>query len=316
MAKSLYVASTSGFSGKTAICLGMAVKLAEIGYEVGYFKPIGWEMATREGKPIDEDTILMKEVLGLKEPLEIIAPVIVPPRVLEYLREAEKVKEKILNAYKQLSEGKDVVIVEGLQTPSTCSFAGLSAPEIAKEIKAPILLVSKVEDQLTVDTILRDKVYIESMGATLKGAILNYVPSEVLERVKDLDVKILEEKGVKIWGVIPENIELTAPTVREILEVLGGEVLTGEDKLDKIVEDFMVGAMRPELALRYFRRSVNKAVITGGDRADIALTALETSTSCLILTGNYYPSVRVLIKAGEKGVPVILVPYDLSLIHI
>lgn len=63
-------------------------------------------------------------------------------------------------------------------------------------------------------------------------------------------------------------------------------------------------------ALRYFRRSVNKAVITGGDRTDLALAALETSTSVLVLTGNIYPSVNVLSRAREAQVPVILVPHD------
>ena len=63
-------------------------------------------------------------------------------------------------------------------------------------------------------------------------------------------------------------------------------------------------------AIGYFRRKSNKAVITGGDRGDIHLAALETSTRCLILTGNLRPSVRVLGKAAEEGVPVILVKED------
>jgi uncharacterized protein len=42
----------------------------------------------------------------------------------------------------------------------------------------------------------------------------------------------------------------------------------------------------------------------------MALTALETSTSVIIFTGGLYPDVRVLSKAEEKGVPVILVHED------
>ena len=58
--------------------------------------------------------------------------------------------------------------------------------------------------------------------------------------------------------------------------------------------------------MTYFRRKPNKAVITGGDRADIQLAALETSTRCLILTGNLYPSPAVLNRAEELCVPVLL----------
>jgi hypothetical protein len=80
--------------------------------------------------------------------------------------------------------------------------------------------------------------------------------------------------------------------------------------MDALVEDVLVGAMTPESALSYFRRSLRKAVVTGGDRSDIQLAALQTDTSVLILTGNFYPDVRVLARAEELGVPVLLVPYD------
>ena len=68
--------------------------------------------------------------------------------------------------------------------------------------------------------------------------------------------------------------------------------------------------MTTESALSYMRKAPNKALITGGDRSNMALTALETSTSVIIFTGGFYPDVRVLSKAEEKGVPVILVRED------
>jgi BioD-like phosphotransacetylase family protein len=80
--------------------------------------------------------------------------------------------------------------------------------------------------------------------------------------------------------------------------------------MDELVEHLMVGAMRVDSALTYFRRKPNKAVITGGDRPDIQLAALETSTKCLILTGNLHPSPIILGRAEEVGVPMILVRQD------
>ena len=70
----------------------------------------------------------------------------------------------------------------------------------------------------------------------------------------------------------------------------------------------MIG--RNILILKFFRRKVNKAVITGGDRADVQLAALETPTKCLILTGNFQPSSVVQGRAEELGVPMVLVTYD------
>jgi BioD-like phosphotransacetylase family protein len=65
--------------------------------------------------------------------------------------------------------------------------------------------------------------------------------------------------------------------------------------------------MTAEAALRIFRKQTNKAVITGGDRTDIQLAALETSTTCLILTGNLRPSPLIIKQADEFGVAVLLV---------
>jgi len=68
--------------------------------------------------------------------------------------------------------------------------------------------------------------------------------------------------------------------------------------------------MNVESALSYFRKVSNKAVITGGDRSDIQLAALETPTKCLILTGNQNPSETVIGKAMMARVPILVVRED------
>ena len=65
--------------------------------------------------------------------------------------------------------------------------------------------------------------------------------------------------------------------------------------------------MTADTALSRFRQHTNKAVITGGDRTDIQLAALETSTACLILTGNLQPSPLIIKQAEEFGVAILLV---------
>ena len=112
--------------------------------------------------------------------------------------------------------------------------------------------------------------------------------------------------------MIPDDSVLGAVPISELVEALDGKVLCGGDMLDGLVEHFSIGAMNPDAALRFFQRVPNKAVITGGDRADIQLAALQTSTRCLIFTGDLYPNERILMRAEELGVPVILVPHDTS----
>jgi BioD-like phosphotransacetylase family protein len=62
--------------------------------------------------------------------------------------------------------------------------------------------------------------------------------------------------------------------------------------------------------MSWLRRSVDKVFITGGDRADLVLMALETAPSAVILTGNIYPSAQVTATAERRGVPLLLVGED------
>ncbi len=120
----------------------------------------------------------------------------------------------------------------------------------------------------------------------------------------------LARHGIETFGVLRKDETLSAPRVRELAEGLNAEILCCNECADQLVTSMLVGAMGVESALTYFRRKPNKAVITGGDRADIQLAALETNTRCLVLTGYIYPSPTVLNRAEELNVPILLTRQD------
>jgi len=308
-------------SGKTVFCLSLALILREQGLRVGYFKPIGWQTLVKErfpsGKHLgyfgDPDAHLLKEVLELEQPLGEIVPVLTDFHYLTSLagETDEALEKRIIEAYGRVSEGVDVLLIEGGHIPPLLCSRGLSNYHLAKKFDAKYLIMGRIRSDLYVDDLVFRKTILDLLKINCVGTVLNNVPRISLQRAKGIIKPILEEKGLKVWGIIEEKRELTAPTVADVQDLLEGEILEAPENLDNIlVEDILVGSMTAESAIRYFRRSVNKAVVAGGDRDDIALAALETSTSVLILTGNLYPDVRVLSKAREKNVPVILVPYD------
>ncbi len=309
---SLYVSSLTGFSGKTALCLGLALRFRKEGYRVGYFKPIGLEMTRVGDKVVDEDALLMKTVLNINLPLEAVAHVTLPKLFLEDFMAQEPVTSlgSVKAAYREASRDRDFMIIESARKPSHGAAIDLPVPALARELGSKTLIVSRFDEDTAVDEVLSCEEWFRKKGAPCVGAVFNNVPISSLERVRTIAASFLEKRGVKVLGVIPYNIALTAPSAAEVYESLGGEVLACERNMGKLIEAFMVGAMTPESALSYFRRALNKAVVTGGDRSDIALAALETSTSMLILTGNLYPNITVLARAEERGVPVLLVPYD------
>lgn len=304
----IIISATRWFTGKTAFCLGLALKMQEQGYKVGFFKPL---IHIESGFLHDLDVITFRKMLNLKEPYEVIAPIQLGPNFLEGYINADLngLKKLILNAYEKICEGKDFIIVEGLHTYNTGCSIDLSVSCISKMLDLKTLLLSKIENDFSIDDIFLAKNCIESKGKFL-GIVLNRISRLLYKRTKEVIVPELEKREIKVFGLIPENRTLMARTAREIYESLGGEILACEEYLDNLVEEVLIGAMTYESALKYFMRTSNKAVVTGGDRADIALAALQTDTSLLIFTGNLYPSQKILNEAESKKVPIILVPTD------
>jgi hypothetical protein len=150
----------------------------------------------------------------------------------------------------------------------------------------------------------------ECLGRRLIGVVFNAVPEQLVRFAQSDVATFLSGRGIPTFGVIGRDPLLSSVSVAEIVESLGATVLSAEGNLDMPVESFMVGAMGQEKALRFFRRKARKAVITGGDRADVQLAALETDTRCIVLTGNLPPSGIVLSRAEELGVPMLLVEAD------
>jgi BioD-like phosphotransacetylase family protein len=202
------------------------------------------------------------------------------------------------------------MIIEGPYAMGIGTSIGLDVITLVKKLESHVLKVASIENDTTIDRILWEKKTLDIIDEQCLGIILNLIPKTDIERIKGFAIPILEKYNIEVLGVIPENIEMKAPTVQEVCERTNATILTRKDKLDNLIENFLVGAMTPESALTYFRRTLRKAVITGGDRTDIQLAALQTDTSALILTGNIYPDVRVIARAEKLGVPILLVSYD------
>lgn len=305
--KNLYITGSAG-SSKTAMAVGLGQKLQQLGYKVSYFKPIGAVTAT--GGSIDEDAILMKQVLKIDKPVETIVPCATSPFYLTRFHQSTELDAKISNAYQEIAKDADIVLIDGAIFPHAMASMNFDVTTLAIKFDAAILQMVKIKNDYSLDQAMFFNRYFDCQGINVVGNVFYNIPRQILAKIDGVYKAILDENGFRTLGIVPQRRELNAPTVEQLYEVLGGELLTGVDQLKRSVEDSVVGAMTIESALNYLRRSPNKAVITGGDRADMALAALETDTSALILTGGLYPDIRVIAKAKDKGVPIILVHYD------
>jgi len=312
--KTIYIASIEELAGKSFVTAPLALKAKEEGKKVGYFKPVGLASTINpQGHLVDEDVEFMKKLLNLKEEEEIICPIVFLETdfIKNFIgKNFKEYEEKIYSSFEKISIEKDIIFIEGGHTLSTGAFLNLCVPKLAKIFSSKLILVHQFKGDLLVDELIQAKDYCLKWNVKPCGVILNKVPQEKMEFINDVIKKFLAIHNLELLGAIPENSILNSLTVKEIYEKIDGKILAGEEGINNLVQTFLVGAMSVESAMKYFRKAVNKLVVTGGDRTDLILSALEAGASALILTGNLYPSIKVFPKADELKIPLILVPYD------
>ena len=248
----------------------------------------------------------------LAEPVDTICPLVMSDEtVAQMLRgRLTDARERVLEAFKRVSDGKDCVVVVGMGRLSAGLACGYSMEQFIRDVQARLLVVERYRwPAETLDGILQMKSHMpEQFG----GVIFNRLQPSTLTQINRSVRPFLKAQGVEIFGAVPDDVVLNAVPIGDLVAALGGKVLCGGDRLDGLIENFSIGAMNPDAALHFFQGVANKAVITGGDRADLHLAALQTSTRCLVLTGGLYPNGRILARAEELGVPVLLVSQETS----
>ncbi len=306
----VFIASVTPFSGKHTLSLGLAKKFMDEGLKVGYFKPIGLSPRRQNEILLDEDTIFFKAALKLEEGFEEICPTVVTDEMLSqaFRGVLSGLREKTLEAYERVSQGKDIMIICGAGRLSSGSIFGYPASAFIKDVQAKTVVAEQFRYRLeALDGLLHAQ---GVLGELLIGVVFNRILKGKRSQIDNAVRPFLQSHGIDVLGIIPQDKVLGAVSLADMVEAINGQMLVGESEQDILIERFSIGAMNVDAALRHFRHVRNKTVITGGDRADIQLAALETSTTCLILTGDLYPNERILAKAEELGVPVVLTPYD------
>lgn len=308
-AKHLLIASTEAHSGKSATILGLSHLSSEKDISIGYGQPLATDLrknfSDRE-KTTDVDflsTILELSANQVKTPLLFLNRQTINRRLQG---EDNQDYSQALKQYVDGIEG-DLVLLEGPSNLWEGSVFNLSVPEIAESIDASILLVARYHPLTMVDSLLTAKKFL---GDRLLGILINDIPETELTTASETVKPYLERQGIPVLGMIPTDSILNSVSVREIATRLDAKVLCCAEHLDWMVESLSIGAMNVNSALGYFRQRDNMAVVTGGDRAELQMAALETSTHCLILTGRIPPKDLIIERAVSLEIPILSVDTD------
>ncbi|MEM6752667.1 MAG: phosphotransacetylase family protein [Cyanobacteria bacterium P01_C01_bin.38] len=307
--KYLLIGSTEASSGKSATILGLSNQLRQTGLDIAYGKPLGKSLRESEGSLIEEDVEFITTSLNL-QPNQVAPTLLALNETTLQQRLSGKdttdYQQSLTSEYLQDNLG-DLVLLEGPGNLSEGNLFDLSLMQVADALDAGVILVFRYKSLLSIETLLSAK---QLVGERLIGIVINDVPAEHLQAVNNTMRPFLEQHDIPVLGILPKSNLLRSITVRELVHQLNAEVLCRGDRLNLLVESLAIGAMNVNAAVKYFRKRQNMAVVTGGDRVEIQQAALETSTQCLILTGQLPPPSFILSRAEELEIPILSVDLD------
>jgi BioD-like phosphotransacetylase family protein len=308
----LYIGSTSGYSGKNTIAAGIGLWLKEQGLNVGYMKPVGANPVVSRGRKGDADAFFVQSVLGIQDDPADVTPALITPGFLDKAMSNACPSDPgdIAESYRRLAQDRDVMVLGGSGSLYTGRYCGLDGIRVVTEL-APegvrALIVDRARHEFNHDSIMVAK---EKLGDALAGVIFNAVSPALIGEGRDLIFPFLERNDIPVLGAIPYEPDLAGIRIGELAEELEAKEISEGGDMDRIVDDFLIGAMQVENFLHHFRKRAHPVIIVGGDRADIHLAAVNGGCAGLILTGQLYPNDAVITRCEAQGVPILLAKAD------
>ncbi|GGL89708.1 phosphate acetyltransferase [Nakamurella endophytica] len=309
MARSVYIASPEGDSGKSTVALGVVDLLTRRVGRVGVFRPLA-ASATETDLVVE---LLLSHPLVRQDYADALG---VTYEAMH--RDPDTALGEIVRRFRELSTRFDVLVVLGsdytdVSTPSELAFNA----RVAANLGTPVVLV--VHGRSRTPAEIRTTADVARMELAAAHA---HPVAVIANRVADADVdevrQALGEGSTWPVSVIPEIPLLSAPTVGRLMAACGGRMISGNPQwLDRVALGFVVAAMSLPNVLT--RLHPDATVIAPGDRPDLLpglVLAHQSGTfphlSAIVLTGGYPPpeSVTRLLDGVPTDLPVLLSDLD------
>ncbi len=316
--KKIFIAATKQNDGKTTVSLGLIFHFKQRCKNVGFIKPIGQRYLEEEGVKIDEDSILIEEVCGIKLGLKDMSPVAVEKGFTErYIAKPDPkaITAKIRAAYQRISRGQEMVVIEGTGHAGVGSVFDHSNASVARVLGSKVIIISSGGVGRPIDEILLNKALFDKEGVKVLGVIVNKVLPSKFERINQYVRKGLERKGVRVLGVLPYDPLLAKFSLKQVLAETDFELLSGGEFIGNYVMQVVIGAMQPRDAVPFIVD--DSLLITPGDREDMIAVALDSRRddgspriAGMILSGGQTPGETVRKALAEARIPVLLAKED------
>ena len=304
MTTRVYVASSEGETGKSAIALGLLAALSGRAGRVGVFRPV-----VRDAPGPDYVLDLLLSQLSAPMDPQLARGVSYD----DVHHQPDAAMRSIVDRFHSAAAHFDAMLVVGSDfsdVPSPTEF-GFNA-QVAANLDAPMVLVPSGARRSANDIGTAAEILLaeaRAHHAQVLAVIANRVDGDPAEVVAAMRRRA---KQLPVFAV-PEVPILQAPLVKDLMAACHGRQLYGDPaRLAEEATDLIVAAMTMPHVLD--RLTASAAVITPGDREDVLLAVLLAHTartfpspSAVILNGGFELSsqVRRLIDGLSPQLPVI-----------
>jgi phosphate acetyltransferase len=321
VARSIYITSAEGHSGKSSIALGVLDTLMREIEHVGVFRPIARSITER-------DYVL--DLLLAHDGVELEYDECVGATYEEVHDDPDAALSRIVERFKAVEAKCGAVVIVGsdytdVGSPTELSFNA----RIAANLGAPVLLVltgrsvdesrGRTADEMRQIAELTVP-ELAAAHASILAVVANRADEDHLDEISAA-VSAVATASVAAVGVdrtipawaIPEDPFLVAPTVQGIMEAVEGTLLQGDPALlAREALGVVIAAMSMENSLP--RLTEGAIVVIPGDRSEMLLAALTAhasdtfpSLAGLVLNGGFElsPVITRLIAGLDHTLPII-----------
>ncbi len=211
----VFITGTDTEVGKSVLAGGLAGALRERGINVGIMKPVQSGGIIQAGKLVSPDVLFMLKARGLDDDpdLELVNPVCLAlaaaPNIAAQNEGFDIDLKQISQAYKQLKELHDFLVVEGaggITTPITDDYRMF---HLIKDLDLPIIIVARPGLGTINHTVLTIE-FARRQGISVMGVIINDHPVDVDDIQTDIVLRTNPDQiarlgKTKILGIVPHD---------------------------------------------------------------------------------------------------------------
>lgn len=314
MNRSVYIATTSPDSGKSLVSLGILQMVMRQTPNVGYYRPIIDDV---EEDIKDNHIETMISYFNLNQNYDDAYAFTKSEIIdLQNNNKLDDAYDVIIQKYKALEDRYDFVLIDGtdLSAESTSLEYDLNVV-IAKSLNIPVILV--VKDSFKNSHDLSKNVSLEVNNFLKRDnkiiAVIINKNINPIEEVIEKSKKRINDDSVLI-SVIPKDISLSFPTLKELSDTLGAKLLYGKDNLDRPIKKFIIGAMQLSHFMNYVEEDC--VAVVPADRSDLIAGVVLSNFSSgyprvsgLILTAvrNLDANIMKLVEGANINLPIMAV---------